>query len=1275
MKKVRKSLAIIFALAMLFTNGTVQCAFAGNNDGNSNSGNNGTNTAAVKSTDPYVYLHNDPYLYQYRSSHRYGYGENANDNSYKNGSYAPAIYRLINTTTNNRVNGKINPDDDSSASLGYCCDLVTGVEAGTKYKRLNLEDAGYYGEDAAKHIRLILNYGFWKGIGSKANVSMADLAANVIKYEEAKGQANPAALSITPAEALAATQYAVWHFSNQDTLVNQYTGTGASNAANMATIKDMTSVNPAESAKSTTKSNIDRIYKYLINLDPNDKDLAAKASPVSIIWGFEQSSDIQLIPETTNDEVTYDTIVKFKLTGSSDETSGLTLSADAVMKSGSANVKAIDSKSILLSELAKSKDSDGYYSVTFEDLTADQIEAIERINLSLDGTQEVKDDVYFYESEKVYDKTKNKEVFKGQCFVGLGNGETAVHQEYSVDIKVTDTESPDGNNDGNITKKTVELIKYDEDSAIEAKDANHAKELEAAGMVKVSDKSNGTFAKYVFTVADAKFQLYAKVDGSDEEILVGEPITTNKDGKASWTVLASGDDVTYYYKEIEAPKGYKLPDGNVTYDLSSSEARKWIPNCHDTGSIIISKTVEGNADSNIDTTQHFNFKVEVDFSEATLVKECKKSEIDKDITHYSTVWSGTTEKCEKASHTNLAWVQDTDKEGKTTDKWTTNITLAHGESLAINDLPVGTKCTVTELDADGNAITDSSKPFVYNDILYVTADAVQSINVQSGEYALDDKATTDDESNNVIGFVNTKYAEQGEITLTKEFIGKAADGTYYFKLFNEDSQVTGAFHGRQMIREIKVENGQVNNEEAVFTGVPFGEYTIYEVDAEGNKLKSDTDDNGDGNIVTLNGTKYVVNGEGAVSVSQNSPNAALTITNTSLTITKTDITGSDEVVGAELKITEKSDGTSEEWKVIDEWTSTEESHVVKGELEKGKTYVISEVTAPEGYAYITTDIEFTIDNDGKIQIIGENKNAELSKDTAGNTTGILVKDDAISFTVNKTDLDGNELAGSEITIFKYNNETGETGAVVDTWSSKVGETYDLGSKLTAGETYLLRETNAPDGYGYIDDVIFTVAKDGSIEFIKNSLPTMKSEADDGVQVMGLDNEVSNITNNNSNDNIYLVKDGQTEITVKKLDQNNNPVVGAKLAILDKNKEPVLTNDGTAIEWTTDGKDKDITGLLIAGETYILTELEAPEGYQKAEDIEFTVPELNGEAETVTMTDVKFGMGGVDKDGNGNNSDNDNSISTGDRTNMGLCLMLMTAAMVAGLGALTFRRKA
>ena len=78
-------------------------------------------------------------------------------------------------------------------------------------------------------------------------------------------------------------------------------------------------------------------------------------------------------------------------------------------------------------------------------------------------------------------------------------------------------------------------------------------------------------------------------------------------------------------------------------------------------------------------------------------------------------------------------------------------------------------------------------------------------------------------------------------------------------------------------------------------------------------------------------------------------------------ISKTDITNGNELEGAELEVTD------EDGNVIDKWTSTKESHQIKG-LEEGKTYILKETTAPYGYE-ITEEIKFVVTTDKDTQKI------------------------------------------------------------------------------------------------------------------------------------------------------------------------------------------------------------------------------------------------------------------------------------------------------------------
>ena len=80
---------------------------------------------------------------------------------------------------------------------------------------------------------------------------------------------------------------------------------------------------------------------------------------------------------------------------------------------------------------------------------------------------------------------------------------------------------------------------------------------------------------------------------------------------------------------------------------------------------------------------------------------------------------------------------------------------------------------------------------------------------------------------------------------------------------------------------------------------------------------------------------------------------------TTVELTKTDLTTGKELPGAHLKVTD-SDGNT-----VDEWTSTEESHVIK-ELVVGKEYTMTETKPADGYV-TAESITFTVENTAEVQ--------------------------------------------------------------------------------------------------------------------------------------------------------------------------------------------------------------------------------------------------------------------------------------------------------------------
>jgi len=179
---------------------------------------------------------------------------------------------------------------------------------------------------------------------------------------------------------------------------------------------------------------------------------------------------------------------------------------------------------------------------------------------------------------------------------------------------------------------------------------------------------------------------------------------------------------------------------------------------------------------------------------------------------------------------------------------------------------------------------------------------------------------------------------------------------------------------------------------------------------------------------------------------------------TTVELTKTDLTTGKELPGAHLKVTD-SDGN-----IVDEWTSTEESHVIK-ELVVGKEYTMTETKPADGYV-TAESITFTVEN-----------TAEVQKHE--------MKDDVTKVEISKTDITGEtEIPGAKLTILDKDDQ------VVESWTSTEEAHYI--EKLPIGK-YTLREEQAPKGYLLTADVMFEVKDTGEIQKVAMKDDTAKGK--------------------------------------------------------------------------------------------------------------------------------------------------------------------------------------
>ena len=174
-------------------------------------------------------------------------------------------------------------------------------------------------------------------------------------------------------------------------------------------------------------------------------------------------------------------------------------------------------------------------------------------------------------------------------------------------------------------------------------------------------------------------------------------------------------------------------------------------------------------------------------------------------------------------------------------------------------------------------------------------------------------------------------------------------------------------------------------------------------------------------------------------------------------ISKTDITTGKELEGAKLTVTD------ENGKVVDEWTSSEESHKVTG-LEESKKYTLTETTCPYGYEQ------------------AESITFEVSKDKK--TQKVVMKDQPIlkNVKVIKIDTDTKEQIKEKFVFGIYKDS--ECKDMIQELKSNNGDGF-VEFKDLRYETYYIKELKAPVGYELSNRVAKVEINDKGI-FVDNS---------------------------------------------------------------------------------------------------------------------------------------------------------------------------------------------
>lgn len=331
-----------------------------------------------------------------------------------------------------------------------------------------------------------------------------------------------------------------------------------------------------------------------------------------------------------------------------------------------------------------------------------------------------------------------------------------------------------------------------------------------------------------------------------------------------------------------------------------------------------------------------------------------------------------------------------------------------------------------------------------------------------------------------------------------------------------------------------------------------------------------------------------------------------------LTVTKVDDKNNDEKLeGAEFtlyKAVTDSDGKTVKGEKVGDTdypnpaVTDNDGLAVFNDLEWGN-YILEETKAPDGYERRTDTWNITIGRKGTDIVL-------TVPETIWNTKN------RISF---QKYADGGEisLSGAEFALMPYSDKdrfvtndvsgldekyqaaavTNEDGRPVIRWTSVKDSPLALEGYLIAGNTYVLTEAKAPDGYELnTTSYIFIVTEDGKI-----AAPEVIPEGYTALPVDSLDASAG------------VVYNTPIEITIQKQDAVDSDRVLSdaefSMEVYDSAsqqwiyvKDGPQELDGENGKLTTDGNGQikltasDGTSLVTSGETYRLIEVTTPEGY-------------------------------------------------------------------------------
>ncbi len=583
-------------------------------------------------------------------------------------------------------------------------------------------------------------------------------------------------------------------------------------------------------------------------------------------------------------------------------------------------------------------------------------------------------------------------------------------------------------------------------------------------------------------------------------------------------------------------------------------------------------------------------------------------------------------------------------------------TLKHGETKTANGLPKDVKYTVTETDNNGYKVTKAG-----------------------------DTGTIRAGSTVTAKFTNDKSA--GGLTVSKTVRGNAGDTAkeFTFTVTLSDKTISGAYGDMTFtngVSTFKLKHG----ERKTATGLPTGiTYTVTETDNEGYTVTKtgDTGTISDGVTAEAAFTNTKNDKFGSLSVSKTVTGNAgdqekaftftVTLDDTTVDGTYGDMTFKNGVATFTLKhgetrtatdlpagvgyaveetdnegytVTKEDDtGTIPENDTAE--AAFENNKIKKGDLKVSKKVAGEGADTEKLFHFTVTLSDNTITGTyGDMEFANGVATFTLKDSESKSATGIPA---GVTYTVTETEANKGgytttvtgaegEIKDGETASADFINKAATTKFSLEASKgmadpkTAVGN-YEFEVADASGKVLATAKNDAAGKVVFADFVTYTLSDiDKTFTYtVKEKIPTTPNGTiyDKTVYTVTVSVTADGTTGAPKAEKTEVKKDGSTitpmdikfvndvtHLSILKVDESGKSLAGAKLVVKDK--------DGKAAAgpWTTDGKTHEITGLPVG--SYVLSEVEAPAGYDVSADVPFEITgeEAAGAVKTVRMTDKK-----------------------------------------------------